>query len=246
MDLQQFLVLTAPPEIAAYKPDEIVQAQRRMSSLSPQRLRESEGSTIESANALPFLTGSAVGREFLATGDPRVLVRGAPSEFCPTALVESGNASTPDLAASALRKCLAQSSPKCGCEVVAAGAVLMVPKSEVAYATAIAARIRAPSLGINGFLVAEEARDGGILLRDLKGSVGRVRRTDDDHVTVTLAKAAEPFEGRAIKVGYRRGRIAERIYARDADGNRLSLLIGFDPTELAQLAGAWLAWPSGG
>ena len=124
----------------------------------------------------------------------RVLVRGAPQEFCPTALVESGAASVPDLAASALDRCLAQSADRCGCEVIAAGSVLMVKKAEVSYATAIAARIRAPSLGLNSFLVAEETRDGGILLRDLTGIVGRVDR-DGTGVTVHLREGAPNFRG---------------------------------------------------
>ncbi len=246
LDLQQFLILTAPPEIAAYTANDVPQMRRKIAGLRPAQLQEREGSQVESANALPFLTGSAIGRKFLSTDRSRVLVRGAPREFCPTALVESGSASVSDLTASALSKCLNQSSEKCGCEVVAAGSVLLVPRTEVNYATAIAARVRAPSLGIDGFLVAEEDVEGNVLLRDLTGVVGQVERGDADRVTVILGSKRIAFQGRSIEVGFRRGRLAERIYAKDDGGNRLALLIGFDPTELASLAGAWLAWPKGG
>ena len=246
MDLQRFLVLPRPPEVAAYTPEEIAAARQIMANLSPASLQAREGARIENANALPWLIGSEAGREFLATDQSRILVRGAPREFCPSAMVESGGESVPDLAARALRSCLEQSPDGCGCEVIAAGSVLLVPQSEMNYATAIAARIRAPSLGIDGFLVAEEAPGDGVLLRDLKGVVGRVERSGDGRVEVRLGPDLIPFEGRSIQVGYRRGRVAERIYATDADGNRVSLLVGFDPNELAELAGAWLAWPRGG
>lgn len=246
MDLQRFLIVPRPPAVAAYEPEEIATARQVMANLNPVNLQAREGARVENANALPWLIGSEAGREFLSKTQSRVLVRGAPREFCPSAVVEAGAEPVPELAARALRECLAQSPDGCGCEVIAAGSVLLVPQSEMNYATAIAARIRAPSLGIDGFLVAEEAAGDGILLRDLNGVVGRVKRTGDGRVEVRLGPDQVAFDGRSIQVGYRRGRVAERIYATDADGNRISLLVGFDPTELAELAGAWLAWPRGG
>lgn len=52
-----------------------------------------------------------------------------------------------------------------------------------------------------------------------------------------------PFRGTAIEVGWRRGRIAQRLYLQDAAGRRVSLLLGFPPDDLAAYAAAWLAFP---
>ncbi len=114
--------------------------------------------------------------------------------------------------------------------------------------------MRSTSLDIDLLLVAEEtsgeasgdASGDGTLLRDLYGQVAYVIRGEDDSVTVKFASTGRRFDGFRIPVGFRRGRIAERIYAVDADGNRLSLLIGFGPSELASGAAAWLAWPPEG
>ena len=88
------------------------------------------------------------------------------------------------------------------------------------------------------------------LLRDLAGPVAWLIDEPGDRVAVIFAETAGPlagrrFEGRGIPVGFRRGRLARRIYATDAEGSRLSLLVGFEPSELAGRAGAWLAWPPG-
>lgn len=243
---QRIMVLSRPPAIQAKDQAEVEVARRLMSRLDPNELNRRDGSRIVDASAIPWLSGSEQGRSFLAMKPQRVVVRGEPAASCPIALSVSATRQTPiqDVAADALSSCLRSAGPACGCRVVAAGSVLLVPRNEATYATGISARIRAPKIGLDGFLIAEETPDGTTILRDLSGVVGRVLRGDGGGVTLSLRGTAESYTGTARKVGYRRGRLAERIYAENADGARVSLLIGFDPDELAGVAGAWLAWPA--
>ena len=243
LDLQRILVLPTPPQVVAESTADLPRVRRIMNNLDPNQLARRTGAQLINANAVPWLTGSTYGRFFLKAPPNRVLVRGAPQAFCPTVLTGQGAEPVPDLVARTLEQCLEQTNAGCGCQVVAAGSVLLVPREEVSYATGVTARIRAPSLGIDGFLVAEEAPDGTILLRDLNRVVGQLRQDPDGAVTLRIAGRDELFTGEAHEVGYRRGRLAERVYASDAEGNRVSLLIGFNPSELAEFAGAWLAWP---
>lgn len=243
VDLQQILIMPRPPEMVVDDRTDLDTVSRRLQQLNPNALAAREGARLIDANALPWLAGSTVGRKFLDNPSGRVLVRGTPAAFCPVALTETGPGAASALATRALRSCAAQSAPGCGCQVIALGSVLMVPREDVAYATGVSARIQAPSLGLDGFLIAEETPQGEILLRDVSGVVGRMQRGDGGQVTLDFDKAGQAFQGRARSVGFRRGRLAERVYARDSEGNRVSLLIGFGPEELAEFAGAWLAWP---
>ncbi len=243
---QRIMVLPRPPVIKAENTADVAVARRLMARLDPNELNRREGSRIVDASAIPWLSGSEQGRSFLAMQPQRVVVRGEPAASCPVALSVSAAPATPiqDVAADALSSCLLAAGPDCGCRVVAAGSVLLVPRDEATYATGISARIRAPKIGLDGFLIAEETPEGRTILRDLSGVVGSIERLEDDRVVVNLRGSTDDYTGQARKVGYRRGRLAERIYAENTTGERVTLLIGFDPEELAGLAGAWLAWPA--
>lgn len=242
---QSILLLTRPPQISAEDDADVEIARRLMGNLNPQELSRREGSRIVNANEIPLLSGSPAGRDFLGMQPQRVLVQGRPANMCPTVLSVGAPPDQPleNVTADALKSCLAQSDAGCGCRVVAAGSVLLVPREDVTYATGISARIRARALGLDGFLIAEETPDQRTLLRDLAGVIGEVERGEGDQVTIRLKGSDATFTGTTRKVGFRRGRFAERIYAESGTGDRVSLLIGFDPEELSDFAGAWLAWP---
>jgi hypothetical protein len=245
----RFLVVGTPPRIAAADPSALAGAEADARALDLARLAARRDSRHVPADALALLANSPVGRRFLALETPRALARGRPARSCPavaTAGSPGGAAGRAAAAGRALERCLAALRPDfpgCGCELLALDSLVTVPRGELAYATGVAARIRAPAIGLDGLLVAEETRGGGLLLRGPGGAVGRVTRAPGTAVTVALRGTAAPYRGRSVPVGFRRGRLAERIYAADPAGERLSLLVGFPPAELAAGAAAWLAWP---
>jgi len=257
LHMRRLLVPARPPVVAAELPEDLAVAALAAARAEPSQLVRDELSQWVGIDALPLLTSTEAGRRFLAAAPPRALARGTPPELCPAMTVAtapkaappaSAEAARAEVAEAALATCLdrASATPGCGCRVIALDDMVTVPREEVAYATGTTARLRVASLGLDLILVAEDGPEGGTLLRGLTGTVAQIARGADDTVSLTLEGGARMFRGRSIPVGFRRGRLAERIYAEDGDGNRLSLLIGFAPDELAQSAGAWLAWPNGG
>lgn len=242
--------LPRPPILAATDSETLTMARMNAERTSWEDLYQRREAQLVSVEALPFLQRSAEGRRFLAATGNRVIARGMPAEMCPATAVEirPQPTSLETLVGQALSRCLDRLRPRhpdCGCRVVAVNDFLTVPREEMSYASGTTARLRVPALGLDEVLVAED--DGEMtLIRGLAGPVARIARLPGEGVRIDLVRQGRSFEGRSIPVGYRRGRIAERMYATDPSGARMSLLIGFSPDELAERAAAWLAWPTQG
>jgi hypothetical protein len=249
--VQRMVVLSYPPIIAATQPEDIPAALSLVENIDPDELTRRESARWVNVDSLPLLTSTASGRRLLSAAAPRALARGMPAEICPADAMASAAPGSPpaEVVGEALRSCLAKLGPgqtDCGCQIVAIDNLVTVPLEDAAYATGTSARMRSAALGIDLLLVAEENPDGDTLLRDLQGPVARLTNGENGAVTLIFEATKRRFDGYRITVGFRRGRIAERVYVVDADGHRLSLLIGFEPGELAEGAGAWLAWPPEG
>lgn len=258
----RFVVVDAPPVIEMTADGDAATARARAGALDPERMAARGDSRVVASDALPFLSLSEQGRAYLAATGLKALARGHPADQCPAIGIASSkgegdrSAARADVAEKALAACrsdLAARVPDraagCGCRLLALGSVITVPREELGYATGVTARLRAPALGMDGLMVAEEEPGGPMVLRGFGGRIATVARASDGTVTVRFEPGgtgggARIYTGEALPVGFRRGRLAERIYARDEDGNRLVLLIGFSPQELAESAGAWLVWPS--
>jgi len=236
--------------VVASGPPDLDRAERFGAQLDPERLLKRNDSRLARADSLAWLTGSEAGRVFLEAPLPRAIARGDPPRTCPaTGLAAGDPAGRGSAVRTALSRCLdalPAAAKDCGCELVAVDSVLTVPRDEMAYATGVTARVRAPEAGFDGLLIAEDETGGAILLRDVTGPVARITRPADGRAALEFLGGGPRFEGIATPVGYRRGRLAERLYLANADGSRAVVLIGFSPGELAESAGAGLAWPRDG
>ncbi|HUF86245.1 MAG TPA: hypothetical protein VMM59_02585 [Thermohalobaculum sp.] len=253
MHLPRMIVLERPPIIAVQGMEQMPLAIRAAESMDMAELIGRAGARWARVDALPFLTQTEAGRRFLAASPPRALARGMPPEFCPAVALAEGpaGAGRGSVVRRALESCLARlgaAREGCGCRVIALDDALTVPREEAAYAIGVSARLQVPDLGLDLMLVAEDGPGDApeVLLRDLRGPVARLVRGPGEAVVVELAGSGRRFEGFRIPVGFRRGRLAERVYATDAEGHRLRLLVGFEPAELSGHAAAWLAWPGEG
>ncbi len=206
--------------------------------------------------AAPFLFSAPEGRAFLAAPvAARALARGAPREWCPTiGLAAAPEAADPAAAAErALRRCLAARDERaraagCGCRLLALGDALLAPQSALDYAPGVGARLI--GLGDGRPLIARETPAEGagavVAFESAAGRVAEARLAPDGTATLTLDDGGAVFEGRRERLGWRRGRIVERLLLRDAAGRRLIALIGIEPLDYAAAGPALAAWPREG
>jgi hypothetical protein len=252
--LDTFVVLEQPPIIEIKDEREIKLVELRTARLDAAALADRPDARRVATEALPFLNNSPTGKRFLVQDAPRAFFRGSPPELCPAVGMAGGTEARdlPTAAVMAATRCLdalgdAAGDGGCGCRMIAANGVVTSPREDLVYATGTSARIRSDALGLDALIVAEDLGDGDTLLRDLRGPVGLLRHLPDNDIEMVLVgNENSVFRGTALPVGFRRGRVAERIYARDDEGRAVSLLIGFSPEELAGRAGAWLAGPPSG
>lgn len=239
------VVFSTPPDIRAETRRDIPRARGAADRLDLAAWRERRGAETEQAGALGWLTGSADGRRFLALPPPRALAWGVPRADCPATGMRGGTATRAKAVEGALRACFAgldTMAQTCGCRLVALDDAMLVGREQMAYATGVTARLRAPEMGIDGLFVAEHTANGATVIHGANAPVAHVTPANGAEVTVRLADG-RLLTGRRTLLGVRRGRLAQRIHARDPAGRRFVLLIGFAPEELADSAGAWLAWP---
>lgn len=249
---ESLIVLAQPPIIEARTDQDLGLVQLQATRLDPASLAARSDARRSGIEALPYLTNSEAGQKFLGLASPRAISRGSPPELCPAVGVAGGGgAGSPAAAAVAsMAACLGalETAPEiCGCRLLALDGILTVPQTEMSYAVGTSARLRSTALGLDILIVAEDLGGGVTLLRDLSGPVGVLRHMPDGKVELTLlGEEGQVFTGESRSVGFRRGRLAERIHASDGAGRGVALLIGFSPEELASHAGAWLAAPPKG
>lgn len=246
-DTRSLIVLDQPPIIEALSEVELSLVRLQSTRLDPAALSARTDARFVGIEALPYLTNSEAGQKFLRLGMPRAISRGSPPEICPAVGVAGGPgvASAADAAVGAVSACLAALGPHadvCGCRLLALDGMLTVPRTDMAYAMGTTARLHSRALGVDVMIVAEDVGERMTLLRDLRGPVGTLRHLPGGAVELTLkGQAGHVFRGHGDAIGFRRGRLAERIRVEDEAGRIVTLLIGFSPDELANGAGAWLA-----
>lgn len=239
-------IAAAPGDI-----DATIDALDRFAARLPSRGKDARKTA---AAQVALLHGSPDGRAYISVADPRAFVLGAPAAQCPARVAAAGGAIQADAVGAALRGCFdalaAAKAPKtCGCQVMAAGAALLAPLDDFAYAPGVSGWIVSPALGLDLHLaVREGANPGGarqltfltgpgadidaVLARDGTAAM-TVRRDGLPDLTLTGAHRPE---------GMRRGRFADRLRLTDRDGHEVVALIGYEPVEYATRRRELLRW----
>lgn len=250
----RLLVLDAPPVITAR--DIETSARASDAALAYASGPVPRASRRIEPQAAAVLYNTDWGRAFLGAQAGRAIARGEPAERCPGLGVVAGTPETPTGAiveiatTQCLRSLAAAGVTDCGCRVIAVNDTLLAPLTEFVHAPGIGARlIGLGSVSTAGPLVAREQRDLAadgsrrLLLGNASGPVATAALFPDGAAVLELEEGGIRLEGRRDLVGWRRGRLAERLLLRTPDGRRVIALIGFEPEDYVREGLTLARWP---
>ena len=250
---QQLVLPAAPPVIAAQDETEVARAMRLAERFNRPALESQRRSRTIEAVQTPLLYEAPAGRRFLEAPGARALALGEPPEICPAIGLATSAQPAPraESAERALTDCLAMlkksgASAECGCRLVAIDDTLLAEQGAFAYARGVTAQFIGHGAELSAIYVAEERaeEDGSgdvrIWFLDALGPRAVARLTEAGEAELAMLQGANGeleatryFRGRWESEGFRRGRLAEKLYLEDEKGERLIALIGYSPAELA-------------
>lgn len=253
LGLQRLVLPAAPPRIEAQDAEGVDRAMRLVERYDRHKLEEQRRTRLIEAVQTPLLYEAPAGRRFLSAPGARALAIGDPPEMCPAIGLATSPAPAPraETAAKALNQCLerlalSHSSAECACRLVALDDTLLAEQTAFSYARGVAARFIGGQGALATTLVAEERpeEDGSgdvrIWFLDAVGPKAVARLTEAGKAELAVLEgdngaltASRYYRGRWESEGFRRGRLAEKLYLKDEDGDRLIALIGYSPAELA-------------
>lgn len=253
LGLQQLVLPAAPPLIEAQDADDVDRAMRLAARYDRKRLERQRRTRVIEAVQTPLLYEAPAGQRFLSTPGARALAMGYPPAICPAIGLATSAEPAPrsETAASALNLCLAKlkesdASAECGCRLVALDDTLLAEQAAFAYARGVTAQFVGGKQALATTLIAEErpeadgSGDVRIWFLDALGPRAVARLTEEGEAELAVLEgpngelsASRYYRGRWESEGFRRGRLAEKLYLKDEDGERLIALIGYSPAELA-------------
>lgn len=250
---QQLVLPAAPPLIDAQDRADVERAMRLAERYDRRALENQRRTRMVEAVQTPLLYEAPAGRRFLAAHGARALAIGDPPEICPAIGLAASEIPAPrgQTAAQALNGCLAMleqsaASAECGCRLVALDDTLLADQAAFTYARGVAAQFIGGAAAPKAMLIAEERpeEDGSgdvrIWFLDAIGPRAVARLSQAGRAELALLQgengaltATRHYRGRWESEGFRRGRLAEKLYLTGEDGERLIALVGYSPAELA-------------
>lgn len=251
---QQLVLPAAPPLIDAQDDKDVERAMRLAERFSRRTLEQQRRTRTVEAVQTPLLYEAPAGRRFLAASGARALAIGDPPEICPAIGVAASESPAPrsQTAGTALTECLAmlkqsRASAECGCRLVALDDTLLAEQTAFTYARGVNAQfVGDKGEALSQPLIAEErpeddgSGDVRIWFLDAIGprAVARLSQAGDAELALLQGSngeltATHYYRGRWTSEGFRRGRLAEKLYLKDEEGARMIALIGYSPAELA-------------